>query len=218
MTLLSGIMLFAGFPLIGWGMAHWDTYFENPARMAYIVIMIVLSAVVMVWVPENSSEKREGIKLQQKHKISLFVLQIVPVLIVFSSPWFDRHQIAVFSENLSLRYFGVSLASGGFLFMNWSAKVLDKQFSINVTVQKNHKLITSGPYKKIRHPRYLGILVFFSGISLTFLSWADLLLVLATLAVLIWRVIDEEKLMHEEFGKEWEVYKKNSSALIPHLF
>ena len=58
----------------------------------------------------------------------------------------------------------------GFLLMQTAEKYLDKQFSVQVTLQENHKLIQNGPYRFIRHPRYLGITAFFLGISITFRS------------------------------------------------
>lgn len=42
--------------------------------------MIVLSAVLMIWVPENITEGK-GMKLQKKHRFSLLFLQITPLLI-----------------------------------------------------------------------------------------------------------------------------------------
>ena len=102
--------------------------------------------------------------------------------------------------------------------MQAGEKYLAKQFSIEVTVQKDHKLIQSGPYQYIRHPRYLGILTFFTGISLTFRSLLGLLAVIALAGVLIWRVYAEEKMMHQEFGKEWEEYQAKTWRLIPYIF
>ena len=70
----------------------------------------------------------------------------------------------------------------------------------------------------IRHPRYLGIFVFFTGISLTFRSLLGIMLVMVLAAVLVWRVFAEEKMMHQEFGKEWEAYRAKTWRLIPYLF
>jgi protein-S-isoprenylcysteine O-methyltransferase Ste14 len=113
---------------------------------------------------------------------------------------------------------GLILSLSGFLLMNWSVIILGKQFSVDVTIQDNHKLITNGSYKYIRHPRYSGIIVFFTGISLIFLSWISLIIVLLLILVLLWRIGDEEKLMQLEFNKDWEAYKKRTFSLIPYIY
>ena len=102
--------------------------------------------------------------------------------------------------------------------MQAGEKYLAKQFSIEVTLQNDHQLIQSGPYKFIRHPRYLGILTFFVGISLTFRSLLGVFIVIALVGVLIWRIFAEEKLMRQAFGKEWEEYQSKTWRLIPFVF
>jgi protein-S-isoprenylcysteine O-methyltransferase Ste14 len=102
--------------------------------------------------------------------------------------------------------------------MNAAVVTLGRQFSIDVTIQKNHKLITGGIYRFIRHPRYLGIMMFMSGISLVFRSWISVFLSVLTAAILIWRINDEERLMHREFGGVWENYRSKSRRLIPFIY
>ena len=97
----------------------------------------------------------------KKHKISLRALQIIPVCILIVSPIFDRSQTFSLGEYERIRILGVIFVVLGFVLMNWSAYILGKQFSTDVTIQKEHELITTGPYKRIRHPRYLGIIIFF---------------------------------------------------------
>jgi protein-S-isoprenylcysteine O-methyltransferase Ste14 len=66
---------------------------------------------------------------------------------------------------------------------------LRKQFSVQVTIQENHQLVTGGLYRYLRHPRYLGILVFNLGIALVFRSRLGLALVAALGGVLLVRVL-----------------------------
>jgi len=61
-------------------------------------------------------------------------------------------------------------------------------------------LLTGGPYRFIRHPRYAGIILFTTGIVLVSRSWVGCVLTALLVAVLNWRIHDEEVLMHEELG------------------
>jgi protein-S-isoprenylcysteine O-methyltransferase Ste14 len=115
-------------------------------------------------------------------------------------------------------YFGLAFFALGFLGMHWAEAVLDRQFSVYVTLQEDHRLVTGGPYRYLRHPRYLGIIVFPTGISLVFRSWLALILVGALTLALIWRIRDEEALMQRTFGGEWEAYARSSWRLNPLVY
>jgi protein-S-isoprenylcysteine O-methyltransferase Ste14 len=78
--------------------------------------------------------------------------------------------------------------------------------------------VRTGPYKYIRHPRYLGIIIFFTGISFIFRSYLAMGTVVMLLMVLAWRIFAEESLMKQKFEKEWDNYCATSWRIIPYLF
>jgi protein-S-isoprenylcysteine O-methyltransferase Ste14 len=216
-SFIVGLFIFSCLPIAGWGLNNIKGFIQNPYRITYIIMMAILSVLVVIFVPNEGSGEGEEKKLVKRHKLTLLFLQILPSILIILSLYFDRHGFTVFKENNSIRLTDVVLTFIGFLFMNWSVIILDRQFSVDVTIQESHKLVTYGPYKYIRHPRYLGIF-FFTGISLVFLSGISLIIVLFTLIVLLWRIRDEEKLMHQEFGKDWEEYKKRTFSLVPYIY
>jgi protein-S-isoprenylcysteine O-methyltransferase Ste14 len=138
--------------------------------------------------------------------------------LVLFVPYLDRHPWGVMKDNGLISTTGLIPAFLGFILMNWSVVVLDRQFSTDVTVQDGHRLITGRPYRYIRHPRYLGIIVFLAGISLVFRSWFALCLTAEVLLVLIWCIHDEEKLMHQEFRDEWEQHREKTFSLFPFIY
>lgn len=216
-TFLTGIFIFCILPFISWGIYDFDGFIQNPARLLFVIIMAILSLWVVLFVPDaGTGQKQKNIPARQK--MVLLFLQIIPLLLVISAPWFDHYHFAVFRDTNLIRFCGLVMACLGFVFMNWAVIILDRQFSVHVTIQDNHKLITHGPYRNIRHPRYLGIILFLCGIALVFRSWIGLLLVLLTLIVLLWRIQDEEDLMHREFKETWEEYKKKTYFLIPFIY
>lgn len=217
LALLIGIFVFCILPFIGWGLYDIDGFIQNPVRLLFVIMMAILSLWVVFFVPDaGAGQKQKNITPRQR--MELLFLQIIPLIIVISSPWFDHHSFAIFKDSYFMRYGGLILACMGFLIMNWAVIVLDRQFSVHVTIQDSHKLITRGPYRYVRHPRYLGILLFLCGIALIFRSWIGLLLVLMTLTILLWRIQDEESLMHHEFKQTWEDYKKKTYFLIPFIY
>ena len=103
------------------------------------------------------------------------------------------------------------------IFLIWVHRHLDRQWSIALELQEDHKLITTGPYKKIRHPMYLVIFIYTFGLILIS---ADLLVAIF-FGFSIWanyqRIPDEEQMMIERFGDEYREYMKHSGKLIPPL-
>jgi protein-S-isoprenylcysteine O-methyltransferase Ste14 len=218
LALLAGVIIFIGLPLLGWGFGHIPEFFENPARTSYIVIMLALQIFSLIYNPQVGRNQENRKSDVPRSKLDLILIQIFSLGIVILAPSSDSSSFGILNVGNLVRYIGLIIAIPGFVLMQAGEKYLAKQFSIEVTLQKDHKLIQSGPYQYIRHPRYLGILTFFTGISLTFRSLLGILAVIALAGVLIWRVFAEEKMMHQEFGKEWEEYQAKTWRLIPFLF
>jgi protein-S-isoprenylcysteine O-methyltransferase Ste14 len=79
-------------------------------------------------------------------------------------------------------------------------------------------LITTGPYRLVRHPIYLGLALLAVGEALAFGSWPALLIALAGIVpTLAWRALAEEKLLSRTFGESYEVYRQRTKMIVPHL-
>ena len=218
LALLAGSIIFIGLPLLGWGLGNLPAFFENPARIAYVLVLFALQINSLIYNPQVGQTQENRKSDAPRSKLDLILIQIFSLAVVILAPFSDGRSIGVLNVENIVRYIGLLITIPGFVLMQAGEKYLAKQFSIEVTLQIDHKLIQSGPYKVIRHPRYLGILVFFTGISLTFRSLLGIMLVIVLAAVLVWRVFAEEKMMHQEFGKEWEAYRAKTWRLIPYLF
>lgn len=217
-TFLTGTMIFVILPLITRGITDLESYFSNTERLLYIVSMLIMNILVVLLIPHQGKSVGKGEKLIKKHKISLLALQILPLCIVLLSPIFDRYQIYTFGEYERVRILGIVCVIIGFIVMNWSVYVLGKQFSTDVTIQKNHELITTGPYTRIRHPRYLGIILFFVWIAWVFNTVISVVLVMILCGFLVRRVYDEEKIMKTEFKDKREIYVKKSWKIVPFIW
>ena len=100
----------------------------------------------------------------------------------------------------------------------WPVFVLGRRFSGLVAIQPGHTLVTSGVYGVIRNPSYLGLLISSLGWALAFRSVVGVLLVLLLVLPLIARINSEERLLHSQFGDEYEAYRSRTWRLIPGLY
>jgi protein-S-isoprenylcysteine O-methyltransferase Ste14 len=97
-----------------------------------------------------------------------------------------------------------------------SFKTLGRFYNYLLTIEEDHKLITFGIYKRIRHPLYLGTILLFFSFPLINGSWGGLLIFILLAPFSIWlRIRTEEKILLNHFGKDYENYKKQTSALWP---
>jgi protein-S-isoprenylcysteine O-methyltransferase Ste14 len=96
--------------------------------------------------------------------------------------------------------------------------VLGHRFSGLVAIQPGHTLVTTGLYRVIRHPSYLGMLVNSLGWALAFRSGVGVLLTALLIPPLVARIRAEEKLLRSQFGDEYAVYRRRTSRLIPGVY
>ena len=90
--------------------------------------------------------------------------------------------------------------------------------SSRLRVVEDQKLVTSGVYRYIRHPMYLGEFGKNIGVPLFFNSMMGMVvMILANLFLLI-RIEIEEEMLIKEFGEEYMEYRKRTKKLIPYLY
>jgi protein-S-isoprenylcysteine O-methyltransferase Ste14 len=218
LALIFGTIIFAGVPILSWGIKNINQFFEHPARALYVITIVSLQIFSVLYIPfqkKKADMTKSGLK---QYKADLILIQVFSILIILIAPYSDAHAIGLISPGGILRYAGLVFLIFGFCLMQASEKHLGKQFSVKVTIQQNHRLVTTGPYKAVRHPRYLGIIVFFMGISLIFNSFLSLAVEGVLVIILLWRISAEESLMQKEFGHDWDDYRSKSWRLIPFLF
>ena len=76
------------------------------------------------------------------------------------------------------------------------------------SLYRDHQLIQTGPYRYLRHPMYLGVVLAAFGALLIFRAWAMVLFSVLSLGIIL-RAQREERLLEEEFGEEWKNYKQH---------
>lgn len=216
--LLTGLLIFIGLPVLSWGVRDAGGFFQHPARLLYCVMTVVLQVLTIIRLPDSGRGGGQKETETGQRRVVLALIQIVSLSLLIVAPGGDRRGLGVFADSGAERFFGLLLYTLGYLKMHRAERYLAEQFSIKVTVQKDHILITDGPYRVIRHPRYLGIIVFSAGIALIFRSWAGLILCAVLGVVLLTRIQDEEKLMLETFGEEWTAYSQKTSHIIPYIY
>lgn len=133
----------------------------------------------------------------------------VPFVVAYAQP------LAV-DLDANLRFVGLAIAAASAAFAAWAMWSLGRSYGIRMDVFEGHSLKTDGPYGLVRHPMYLGIVLFHLGASLAMES--SLLLAITALFVVPFtavRIGAEEKVLRDAFGERYLRYAERVPALIP---
>jgi protein-S-isoprenylcysteine O-methyltransferase Ste14 len=147
-------------------------------------------------------------------------LHIAPLILAGWLLGERRHVIPLLSDQFLPRtelsyWLAVAITAAGLLFAAWARVHIGRNWSGTVTVKQDHELITSGPYRFVRHPIYTGILLAFAGTGLIVAEWRAVLAFAIAFAAL-WRKLKlEERWLTELFGSSYAAYRGRSWALIP---
>ena len=87
--------------------------------------------------------------------------------------------------------------------------------SATIELAPDQKVISTGPYAFVRHPMYAGGIVMLLGVPIALGSWWGLLVIVAMMPALIWRLFDEEKFLARNLPGYVEYQKKVRYRLIP---
>ena len=136
--------------------------------------------------------------------------------------WWIRRPVglAFVAQSRVATYFADALACVLTLGSIWlilaAVYLLGKQWNVRAIVVEQHQLITTGPYAYVRHPIYTGMIGLMLSTGIANSYWHVLLgASVFALAGMVMRVRDEEQLLLETFGSEYETYRNRVPAFFP---
>jgi protein-S-isoprenylcysteine O-methyltransferase Ste14 len=107
----------------------------------------------------------------------------------------------------------------GIAFRLWAIHTLGRFFRGVVHVQADHRVVTAGPYRVLRHPSYAGALVAVLGLALAFQNAVSLVALFGcALAGVLYRIRVEEQVLGSALGDAYTAYAAGTSRLVPGLW
>ncbi len=114
-------------------------------------------------------------------------------------------------------WIGTIMTIAGIVLLAWTHACLGKEWSVNLQLRDDHRLIRSGPYSRVRHPMYTSLFAIYIGIAVVSNNYGIMLLVIMVVVSLLLRVPKEENMMIEKFGDEYRNYMKKTGRFFPKL-
>jgi protein-S-isoprenylcysteine O-methyltransferase Ste14 len=115
-----------------------------------------------------------------------------------------------------LRDAGVVVMWIGLATRAWAVAALGDDFRTTVEVDPGQAVVTTGPYRWIRHPSYTGLLLIVAGYGLAAGNWLSIAACLALpLPAIAWRIHVEEAELCHVLGDAYRAYQARTARLIP---
>ena len=114
-------------------------------------------------------------------------------------------------------WIGIGVTACGMALAIWARSHLGANWSATITIRTSHSLVSTGPYARLRHPIYSGLLFAITGTALAQGEWRGLLAL--AIALIVWSIKarKEESWLRDEFGAQFEEYSQRTGFLLPRL-
>jgi protein-S-isoprenylcysteine O-methyltransferase Ste14 len=187
------------------------------------LILIVIFAAFLPFALYHRIRSNTGEKLDrwQEGPLILFGLRFGAVpWFVGSLVWMINPQWMAWSSvplPIWLRWCGFVLIGLWGVLLVWTFRSLGKSLTDTVVTRQDHTLVTTGPYRYVRHPFYLAFIVAVIGGSLVAANWFVFVTGLVPFGFIIARTRIEEAKLIERFGEEYREYMARVGRFIPRL-
>jgi protein-S-isoprenylcysteine O-methyltransferase Ste14 len=180
-----------------------------------VFYVVYLSILLFVPIAVASIRRAHAPTVKAKFGTRLAGLWLISSIVI--SLWFGYSGIALLPD---WTYFlGLPLSLLGIAIWLWGQQTLGQYFSSEVIIYQGHQLVERGPYKFVRHPMYTGGFLMSLGMGLAVQSWiATVVIAIAILLVIGYRISVEEKALISEFGEQYKSYSRRVKRLIPFIF
>jgi protein-S-isoprenylcysteine O-methyltransferase Ste14 len=196
--------------------------FDYWEAWVFIAVFIASSLPITIWAaindPQLLERRMKAGPMAEKEKsqkiivailfLSLAVAALIPALDHRFGWSYVPTSIVILGNGL------IALAYLGFYFVFRE----NTYGAATVRVEENQRVISTGPYAIVRHPMYVAALIFMLGIPLALGSWWGLLAFAPGVPALVWRILDEERLLKRDLPGYAEYTQRVRFRLIPGLF
>lgn len=145
------------------------------------------------------------------NELRIRALMIVVAIVVVRFGGFRGRGI---DTNTWLEVTGLILFAAGLAFAVRARLAIGRNWGTPMTKKDEPELVTSGPYRYVRHPIYSGILLASTGTAVA-LSWPWLVVVAVIGIYFVYSASVEERFLEEQFPEQYRAYERTTKMLVP---
>jgi len=163
---------------------------------------------------EKISRKVDGTAFMNLVKIGGLILWLSPLLYLINPAWMAWSRLGLPEW---VRWLGVGFGILCTMGIYWLFSSIGSGITPTSATRREHKLITSGPYRWVRHPLYTVGSSMFIALGMVADSWFIGLLGILAFIAMASRTPKEEANLIEKFGDEYRDYMKQTGRYLPKL-
>lgn len=188
-------------------------------------INIIIGLNIIATFGANVSGAKKGLKAKvgvakEKPNTYLQKLPVILTTLTLIGLIFGVFQIGTMeynNGNISLRLVGLLVYLIFSWVQIWAFKRLGENYSQDILIKKDHQLITSGPFRIVRHPQYISQVILDLGAAAATMSYIVAPLAIIQIPFILLRAFAEDKLLAKHFGDDFTSYKKKSGFVFPFI-
>jgi protein-S-isoprenylcysteine O-methyltransferase Ste14 len=185
-------------------------------------ILLVWGSVVLWFVVESvvKARARAGAETRTAPEWSYFFIAVVFFASLALGAVAARHDFAPLPGGAWWPVIaGVALIWAGSVLRVWSILALGQFFKLMVVIQEHHQVVDRGPYRRLRHPAYLGSILVMSGIGLSQGGWVGtIVMAVGVIVAFVIRIRFEERVLLGALGDEYAAYTRRTARLVPGVY
>jgi protein-S-isoprenylcysteine O-methyltransferase Ste14 len=191
------------------------------ARFVFLTVMACWMVFAAIFFLRRRPARSRETRREWSSLIGMFI-QAVGFAFVWFTP-FERKSSSIVpmphAAEISLAVLTIGIALFSLWMVNAGMHTLGKQWALAARLVEGHSLITRGPYRLVRNPIYAGMFGMMLATGLAITKWGALLAAVPVFLVGTYiRVRVEERLLQEQFGNEFQDYKRRVPAMIPGIW
>lgn len=192
-------------------------YFET-SHMAGVLLLIVTMGWGAMELAKASSNREGATRVGGGgRRIAIVPVMAAAIAMLYLAPHFVP--AAAIRPAVGAFAVGIFVLVGGLVLRGWSILTLGDYFTGRVMVSADQPVITTGPYRTLRHPSYAGFLLACAGFGLASANWVSVTaMVLLPLTVFFWRIHAEEAALLATLGDRYRVYAAQHKRLVPFVW
>jgi protein-S-isoprenylcysteine O-methyltransferase Ste14 len=192
---------------------------ENIFRILAAIIFMTGISISIYFRSKADRDTGEKVSWKKEGLFMILALRIGGLVLWFSMLGYLIYPPLLAWSKIGLpewtRWLGVGLGIVCVFLIYWMFSSIGTGITPTVTTRSEHKLVTKGPYRWIRHPLYTFGTAFFLSFSLMADSWFIAVMALLAILLLSIRLPTEEALLIEKFGDEYREHMKNTGKYLP---
>lgn len=192
---------------------------DNIIRLLAVITLLIAISISIYFRSKAERVGRDKISLKDEGLAIMIALRVVGLAgwtsifaYLINPPWMEWSRVDLPDW---LRWLGLGMGMLGDVLAWWVFSNLGNNVTPTVATRKNAQLVTSGPYRWVRHPLYVMGLILTIGFALLAENWFIALAAILGFLLLAIRVRGEEARLIEKFGDEYRSYMKKTGRFLP---